>query len=121
MGLWARTGEHKELGSNDLLASQKCFVQYVYETTSSPHWAPKGTYIIVGNKELLASESRSRAGALTRGHLDQLASDIDTAIRGKYMFFDILSNVLFSYEMFCSPIRLTLKSLDDQTLHHWCT
>ena len=81
MGMFLRTGEHKELGYIELLASQKCFIQYIYESTVAPPWAPKGTYIIVDNKELIAAESRSNAIS-RRGHLDELAIHIDGAIRG---------------------------------------
>ena len=86
LGIYLRSGEHKELGSNDTLASQQCFVQYVYETTLAPSWAPKGTYIVVGNKELLADESHNE-GVVRRGHMDVLGNQIEAAIRGIPKFF----------------------------------
>ena len=88
-GLALRRGEDRDFPSVEILQASKCFIQYVYETTNAPTWAPKGSYIIVGNKEMLRDESRNPS-FLSKCHMDELADDIEKRIRGIIILYCVL-------------------------------
>ena len=81
LGLWFRRGDDKELGTNELLMSKQLQIQYIYDGTVAPSWAPVRSYIIAGDKTLLDKEARGMSDR-ERCHMDELESNIEAAVRG---------------------------------------